>query len=313
VKRLLALLVALCGIAVAEAAAPLLSPPELDAVRAQPTVRVVDIRDQDAYAAGHIPGAVSAPYGEWRGPGSNPGELPPLPKLVALVQRLGLAPSTHVVVVSSGDDASDFGASARVYWTLKALGLTELSILNGGHEAWVAAKLPQDAKVPAVEPGTYAPPSLDARLVATRADVLAAIERRTATLVDARPPAFFNGDTRAPAAKLAGTLKGAVSLPFTRWFDGDSAALDAQAARGANAALPSDAGQDTVAFCNTGHWASIDWFALSEVAGRKNVKLYPGSMVDWTQDAKRLPMDNVPNRAKQLWIDAKLWAARTFN
>jgi thiosulfate/3-mercaptopyruvate sulfurtransferase len=28
----------------------------------------------------------------------------------------------HAVVVSSGDDATDFGAAARVLWTLKVLG-----------------------------------------------------------------------------------------------------------------------------------------------------------------------------------------------
>jgi thiosulfate/3-mercaptopyruvate sulfurtransferase len=52
---------------------------------------------------------------------------------------------------------------------------------------------------------------------------------------------------------------------------------------------------------------------MSEVLGQKNVKLYAGSMVDWTQDPAELPMDNVPNRLEQLFIDAKLWADRTFN
>ena len=78
------------------------------------------------------PGALSAPYGAWRGPATNPGELPPLPDLEALVRRLGLTPDTHVVVVSSGADATDFGASARVYWTLKVLGLEGLL----GAERW---------------------------------------------------------------------------------------------------------------------------------------------------------------------------------
>jgi hypothetical protein len=33
-------------------------------------------------------------------------------------------------------------------------------------------------------------------------------------------------------------------------------------------------------------------------------------MVDWTQADGALPMDNVPNRAKQLVIDAKLRLAK---
>ena len=39
---------------------------------------------------------------------------------------------------------------------------------------------------------------------------------------------------------------------------------------------------DAIAFCNTGHWASLGWFARSEILGQKNVKLYDGSMVDWS-------------------------------
>jgi hypothetical protein len=33
-------------------------------------------------------------------------------------------------------------------------------------------------------------------------------------------------------------------------------------------------------------------------------------MVDWTQADGALPMDNVPNRLKQLYIDAQLWLAK---
>jgi thiosulfate/3-mercaptopyruvate sulfurtransferase len=43
--------------------------------------------------------------------------------------------------------------------------------------------------------------------------------------------------------------------------------------------------------------------------GDKNVKLYAGSMVDWAQAPEALPMQNVPNRFKQIYIDAKIWFA----
>jgi len=310
VNRLLALLASLAFLLVAPlalAASPLVSPAELDALRGQAHVRVVDIRPADAYAAGHVPGAVSAPYGAWRGPAQNPGELPPLPRLTSLVQSLGLVPSTHVVVVSSGADSTDFGASARVYWTLRVLGLAELSILNGGMGAWKAAKLPLDTVATAVTPSAFTP-TIDTRLVASRADVQAAIDHGSAKLVDARPPEYFAGATRHGAARQAGTLKGASSLPFSRWFDGDDATFVPSKAA---AFAPAGEGP-TISFCNTGHWAAINWFALSEVRGQKDVKLYPGSMVDWTQRPDPPPMDHVPNRAKQLWIDAKLWAERTF-
>ena len=48
-----------------------------------------------------------------------------------------------------------------------------------------------------------------------------------------------------------------------------------------------------VSFCNTGHWAATNWFVLSELSGLKGVKLYPESMVGWSN--ADLPMDNTPS------------------
>jgi thiosulfate/3-mercaptopyruvate sulfurtransferase len=49
------------------------------------------------------------------------------------------------------------------------------------------------------------------------------------------------------------------------------------------------------------------------VLGQQHVKLYAGSMVDWTQAPELPPMDNVPGRYDQLVIDWNLWVDRTFN
>lgn len=308
-KKILVFALSLAAASLSFAAQPLLAPAELKALLGNPSVRVIDIRDPKSYAAQHIPGAVNAPYGKWRGPASNPGELPELPKLTALVQSLGLTPATHAVVVSSGADATDFGASARVYWTLKVLGLKELSILNGGVKAWAQAGLAQDNAAVSVAASNYAP-QLDASLIASRDQVAQKAASDSAVLVDARPADFFRGETRHQAAKLPGTLEGAVNVEHSRFFDGNSAVFVPEKARQASSAV--DPNKEAVAFCNTGHWAATGWFALSEIAGHKNAKLYAGSMVDWTQDAKGLPMSNVPGRARQLLIDAKLWADRTF-
>ncbi len=311
--RLFILVAALALAAAAQAAPPLLAPQEVVPLLGKPEVRVIDIRDPKSYAAGHVPGAVSAPYGSWRGPATNPGELPPLPKLAARVQSLGLAPDVHAVVVSSGDDATDFGASARVYWTLKALGLRELSIVNGGMAAWRDAKLPLDTNAVTVAPSSYEP-KLDASMIATREQMIAAVQAGSARLVDARPAAFYRGETRHQAAKVPGTLKGAVNVEHASWFKpGTSTFVAADEAKRIAAGKPIDPATETVSFCNTGHWAATNWFAMSEVLGHDNVKLYAGSMVDWTQDAQPLPMDNVPNRLQQLVIDWKLWVDRTFD
>ena len=44
-----------------------------------------------------------------------------------------------------------------------------------------------------------------------------------------------------------------------------------------------------IAYCNTGHWASLDWFVLSELLGNQNARMYDGSLLEWT--AADLPME----------------------
>ena len=298
---------------VALAAQPLVSPVELAAAQqaAQAPV-VIDIREPKLYAQGHIPGALNAPYGKWRGPATNPGELPDLAKLTTLVQSLGLSPASHAVVVSTGADATDFGAMARVYWTLKVLGLRELSIVNGGMKTWVADGKPLSTDAPVVSASSYQP-QLDTSLIATREQVRQHVDLSNAALVDSRPDAFYQGQTRAPAAKLSGTLPGAQQLDFNQWFvKGTAQFVDTATAKQIAAKVQRKQGEDMVAFCNTGHWAATDWFGLSEVAGNPNVKLYAGSMVDWTQSPDAPPMDNQPSRAEALAYDAKQWWQRKF-
>ena len=313
VRRVLASLAALLALGTAHAAPPLLSPGELKALLKQPEVRVIDIRDAESYGEGHVPGAVLAPYGSWRGPAANPGELPALPKLTELVRRLGLSPTTHAVVVSSGANVTDFGAAARVYWTLKVLGLKELSVLNGGMDAWERAELPSETAANTATPSSFSP-KLDTSMIATREEVRAQIESGKGRLVDARPAEFFRGDTRHQAALVPGTLKGAVNVEHSRWFEpGKTTFVNTEEARKIAATVPGSPDAETVSFCNTGHWAATNWFALSEVAGQKNVKLYAGSMVDWTQTFSAALMDQVPGRLRQLSLDVRGWFARTFN
>ncbi len=264
-------------------------------------VQIVDIRDDAAAPdTAHLPGAIPAPYADWRGPANNPGALLPLAQFTALVQRLGLRLETPVVLVATGNDPSDFGAPARVYWTLKWLGFKRLAILNGGMTAWRAADLPLTRQPTAVTPSRFTP-HLDNALLATRAAVEKDLTSSGVLLLDARPAAFYLGREKAPAAARPGTLPGALDFDHARWFaHGGGTLPDAQVLQRIARTLPQPPGvQRTVSFCNTGHWAAINWFVLSEVLHQPHVALYPGSMVDWSRAGA--PMAHVPTRLQQLW------------
>lgn len=291
---------------------PLVSPAELSAALVEEAPVLLDIRaprapegqtNVDTYTAGHIAGALNAPYGRFRGPAENPGQPPSAEDLTALLRELGLEADSRVVIVHQGKDETDFGAAARVYWTLKSSGLTQLSILNGGVNAWVAAGQPLSTDATTAQPSTITVDFSDQWLA--RADdiraVLAGADQ--ALLLDARPEAFWSGDMRHPAAARAGTLPQSRFFEHSGWFSNGPAIVDAEAARALAARQGFDTQEQLVSFCNTGHWAATNWFALSELAGLENVKLYPESMVGWSNAGGA--MDNVPGPIRNLWLQIK--------
>lgn len=308
VLRLLFSLLALFGSVTAIAAQPLVTPAELAAKLGDSRLRIVDIRDGEidskpAYELGHIAGAQHAPYEKWRGPKESPGKLPTSAALTSLIQLLGIDQTTSVVVVHEGTDSTDFGSAARVYWTLKAAGVTALSVLDGGMTAWRAAGLPVSTDIAQRTPSRFEV-RLDPRLIATRDEVAQVVNSHSARLLDARPAAFFAGETRHPAAKAPGTIVGAKNVSHDVWFTKKGTLLPADDITRVAQQAGVHTDQPTISFCNTGHWAATNWFILSELLGHDHVKLYPESVVEWSHAG--LAMDNVPNRLQQFWLQLKV-------
>ncbi|WP_207458467.1 rhodanese-like domain-containing protein [Azospirillum sp. SYSU D00513] len=241
-----------------------------------------------------IPEAVHADYAKagWRATVNGmPGFLPEVPVLEALIGGLGIGNPDHVVVVSSGANAADMGNATRVYWTFKALGHDAVSVLDGGMAAWTA-----DPSNPVgLEPATLPPKLFKAsprpELRATLAEVEKAVAAGTVPLVDSRSAEQFAGKAKSPTARAAGTLPGAVHIDNASFYSAaDKRFVTPETVR----TLASQAGatQDApIAFCNTGHLASVAWFAMSELAGIPGVRLYDGSMTEWTADPSR-PLKN---------------------
>lgn len=276
--------------AVAEPAAPLVSAQWLKEHQGDPALVVLDVRSAidgggaEAYAKAHIPGAVHSDYdkGGWRVTRNGvPFMLPNKAALEKLIGETGIDEDTHVVVVPAGVSATAFGAAARVYWTLKVAGHPAVSILDGGFAAWQAAAYPVESGRSAPSPRIFTA-QLDERLLA---EVEAVERNERATLVDARPASYFAGKEKAPAAKAYGHIPGAINLDSATFYDPVTNRLRPKAQLEKIAAsLPAG---PVVAYCNTGHWAATDWFVLSVVLGRPDVRLYDGSMVEWTANPQR--------------------------
>lgn len=284
--------------ATAATAAPLTTPEELNAMLADGDLAIIDIRSRvelDAkvkelpaeldYAQGHIPGAVKADYRSagWRGSvGQEKYVLPQPAAIQALIRGLGVDAEDTVVIVAGGTSpkALDLGAATRVYWTFKALGHEDVTILDGGYDAWVAAGLPVSTEAVAPEPGNFtADPQ--AAMLKTGANVELAIQDAV-EVIDARPTAQFTGQAKPGSSKNPGTIPTAMSVPAGSVVAADGKGFaDREKLAAMFDAAGLTEGEEGIAFCNTGHYATVTWFAASEILGR-DVEVYDGSMFDWT-------------------------------
>jgi thiosulfate/3-mercaptopyruvate sulfurtransferase len=260
-------------------------------------VVVLDIRDEiegtDLGETPYIENAVVAPYGSagWRTEQQGvPGQLPPLEDITALIGSLGIDNDDHVVIVPWGTDSSEFGGATRVYWTFKHLGHDAVSILDGGWRQYDAAGLPRVAEAATPEAAEFTA-EINDDILATTDEVQAALDAGV-TLVDGRPAEQYEGKSKSPVVRTEGTIPGAVNIEHSKLYSAEYATFaKPETVEALSTAIGLARDEENIAFCNTGHWASIAWFGLSEVLGNKQTAMYDGSMAEWTADESR-PVEN---------------------
>ena len=299
-KRLCAVLLFWTGLATAATAQPLVDVDWVAGNLDNENVVLIDLRNKidkgsyETYLDGHIPSSLHSDYLKdgWRvGRDDVVGLLPTEAEFEALARKLGVSAGSHVVLIPAGVNSTDFGSSARAYWTFKVFGHDKVSILNGGYAAWVAA---YPGQIETGAPVAPAPGDFVARFqpqgYVSKEQVAALVESKgKTTLLDGRNEAQFYGEAKHPKATNPGRIPGAQMLFQETAYDVETNKLKSvDELQTLYAAV--DAGQPVISYCNTGHWAATNWFVLSEVLGRKDVKLYDGSMVEWTANADN-PLD----------------------
>ncbi|KHL04961.1 sulfurtransferase [Sinomonas humi] len=241
---------------------------------------------REAYAAGHLPGAVfvdleqelAVPVGSGS-PEEAAGGRHPLPTpegFEAAARRWGIDDGD--VVVAYDDSAGQ--AAARAWWLLRDAGFENVYLLDGGLGAWRAAGFPlaEGVETPTI-PGTV---HLDSnRLPTIDADEAASFE---GLLLDARAPERYRGEVE-PVDPRAGHIPGAVSAPTSRNLGDDGRFRPPEELRRRYAELGAEPGRPVAVYCGSGVTAAHDIAALA-IAGI-DAALYPGSFSQWSRDPSR--------------------------
>lgn len=208
--------------------------------------------------------------------------LPSAEALQEAYQQIGIGSNSQVVLYS----ATHVMWATRAWWMLHSCGHQQISVLDGGIEAWRKAGGKLTAGENQYPCGDFEV-NLDESMWADQQQVLEAIGDETVCTVNALPSAIHTGAAASPYGRN-GHIAGSINVEYDSLLrDGCFRnADDILAAIAASGLLKSPR---TITYCGGGISATVDAFAL-KLVGRTDVQVYDGSLSEWARE-EGLPME----------------------
>ena len=229
------------------------------------------------YCQNHIRGAYYLDLDQdLSSPITKHGGRHPLPnseKLAAKLASMGINFGETLVVAY---DDSRFAFSSRLWWLLRYFGHNKVALLDGGYQGWQGKGYPLTQTMPASKSGKLVPQ--------VQKDWIVNIEtlkiRKNlpeVVLIDSRDSDRYRGEIE-PIDPIAGHIPSAVNSPWKDVSDsqGYLHPLHIQQQLWTNYQQK----EEVIVYCGSGVTACVNFLSL-ELAGIKNVKLYPGGWSDW--------------------------------
>lgn len=251
-----------------------------------PGVKIIESNDDILlYDIGHVPGAVKI---DWRGDLSDPvtRDYVDGARFTALMRTKGIRREDTVVIYGDRDNAQ----AAHTAWIFTLFGHEDVRLLDGGRDAWISEERDTTFDLPYPAPSDYPDVERDDTVArAFREEVLA---RLGSPLVDVRSAQEYSGEVEdKPLDQEYATLRGghvptAVNIPWTQACTADGRFRSRAELDEVYGGLPAE---DLVVYSRVGERSSHTWFVLTFLLGRRSVRNYDGSWIEWGNSV-RLPI-----------------------
>jgi thiosulfate/3-mercaptopyruvate sulfurtransferase len=250
---------------------------------------IIDTRPAEDYEVGHLPGAISVPFGlvsAWADSGELILELPAEADLFKTIGDCGITIDSRVVIVGPMPEPEippyALADAVRVAATLIYAGVKNVAVLAGTYAKWANEGRQTTTEVPQVTPVAYSS-TVDSDSWILTEYVKDHIGR--SVIIDARDPDGYFGASKDPFVDMGGHIPTARSLPLSWVWESDGTYRPVEfIERMAAGVIGPDKQQEVICYCSAGGYSSAWWYLLTQLLGYSNVKLYDGSLEAWVEE-----------------------------
>jgi len=242
---------------------------------------VLDVRSQEQYDEGHVPGARRVDHDAWKGDWADGKDVEGWSKRIG---DLGIGPDSKVVIY----DDNGTKDAARIWWMLKYWGIEDVRLLNGGWIGWKSSGLPTTQATPEAASPVAFKATPHANRLATMQQVLDSLRGNRLQIVDARSEDEFCG-IDLKDNKRGGAIPGAKHLEWSDLIDQKTQRFKSpEELQHLFDQAGIDLDRPTASHCNGGGRAAVMAFGL-ELMGAKDVRNYYRGWGEWG-NAKDTPI-----------------------
>lgn len=219
---------------------------------------IIDARPSDKYNVSHIPNAINIPW----------YELKDLSKAAEILGNHGISNDVRVVVYSdSCSECGGMGVAAYVFWLLKYLGHKDVSLLDGGIEAW--SKLYNTTSKPLMLAPKKFNTSVKQELFADVNWVEKHLNDPNVQIIDARTKEEYD----------SGHIPNAINIGYNSLMRRENRLKGADVLNYLFTGKGIDKNKEILVYCKSGLRSSYMFFALSTMGYK--VRNYVGGWEDW--------------------------------
>ncbi len=254
-----------------------------------PHLVIVDVRSKDAYDTGHIPNSINITKGKYfqKSYIGNVLHILNTPRQITKLFRTnGISNNSVVVFYNNASRPVSFTAAAREFWTAWMYGLRKIAILHGGINAWVSGNRSITKTIPKNKRGNFTVRTMSLRSIATWPNIYSALATHRVQLVDLREAAHYKGTSGDPRLLKHGHIPGAIEASawnFTKKVGNHFEIMNRNSIKTILRKAGISLRKPIITYCNTGHLASGGWFVIKFLAGAKHIRMYDGSMYEYTR------------------------------